>query len=81
MSTLALDLQSTLTALDADSATRLERLVRDAIALVRPSPKPEPAGVDANGWPVGYFDRTFGCLADQEFEAPDDPPAELLKEW
>lgn len=81
MSTLAIDLQATLASLDNDSATKLERLVRDALALVRTAKQPDGRGVDANGWPVGYFERTFGCLADQEFEAPADPPPEPLKEW
>jgi len=81
MSTIALDLQTTLKELAPDSAIKLERLVRDAIALARPARKPDDQGVDANGWPIGYFERTAGCFADQPFEAPDDPPPEPLKEW
>ena len=36
MSTLTVDLQTTVEELDSDSATKLERLVRDAMALARP---------------------------------------------
>ena len=81
MSRLTVDLQTTLTELDSDTATKLERLVRDAMALVRSAKKTESSGVDANGWPLGYFERTYGCLSDHEFEASADPPAEPLKEW
>jgi hypothetical protein len=27
--------------------------------------------VDANGWPVGYFEETYGSLADHPIERPD----------
>lgn len=37
MSTLASEIDQTLQSLDADTAARLERLVRDALALVRPA--------------------------------------------
>ena len=42
MSTLALEVDQTLQQLDAETASRLERLVRDALASVKPA---EPAGV------------------------------------
>ena len=48
MSTVTLDLQATLKELDPDSASKLERLVRDAIALAQPS-KAKPVEVDAKG--------------------------------
>ncbi len=78
MSTLALDLQATLRKLDPDSATKLERLVRDAMDLAGPKDQApdKKAEVDANGWPVGYFERTFGCAAGEEWDLPDDPPPE-----
>ena len=43
MSTLALEIDETLQQLDAETASRLERLVRDAIALVKPTPPPPEA--------------------------------------
>jgi hypothetical protein len=75
MSTLTLDLQAALKELDPDSASKLERLVRDAIALAKPS-KLESDGVDANGWPVGHFEKYAGCLAGEDWEPPADPPPE-----
>jgi hypothetical protein len=81
MGTLTTDLQTILAELDSATATKLERLVRDAIALVRPEKKSIAGGVDSNGWPLGYFDRTYGCLSGIEFDAGDDLPAEPLQEW
>lgn len=82
MSTLTSDLQATLQQLDSDSATKLERLVREAMALVRPATKPTPAGaVDAKGWPVGYFEQTAGCFANEPFDFPADLPLEPIANW
>lgn len=73
MSTLAVGLQTTLKQLDPDSASKLERLVRDAIDLAQPS-KTKLGAVDANGWPVGYWEKFAGCLAGEDWDLPDDPP-------
>ena len=80
MSTLAADLQAAIAELDPDSATKLERLVRDAMALAQPS-QPRPVEVDAKGWPVGHFEKYAGCLAGEEWEPPADPPPEPTPEW
>ena len=32
--------------------------------------------VDALGWPVGFFDRTYGALADDPLERPPQLPLE-----
>ena len=81
MSTLAVDLQATLAEIDADSATKLERLVRDAIELARPPNKPELSMIDANGWPVGHFEKYAGSLAGDDWNPPEDPPTEPLTVW
>jgi hypothetical protein len=80
MSTVTLDLQATLKELDPDSASKLERLVRDAIALAQPS-KAKPGPVDAKGWPVGYFEQTAGCFANEPFDFPADLPLEPIANW
>ena len=80
MSTVTLDLQATLKNLDPDSALKLERLVRDAIALAQPS-KVSAVEVDAKGWPVGHFEKYAGCLAGEEWEPPEDPPPEPIPNW
>jgi hypothetical protein len=80
MSTLTLDLQATLKELDSESASKLERLVRDAIDLAQPS-KAKPVEVDAHGWPVGYWEKFAGCLAGEQWDLPEDPPPEPTPEW
>lgn len=80
MSTLTLDLQAILEKLDSDSASKLERLVRDAIDLAQPS-KAKPVEVDAKGWPLGYWEKFAGCMAGEQWDIPDDPPAEPTPEW
>lgn len=35
-----------------------------------------PQAVDAKGWPVGFFDRTYGALADDPIERPPQLPLE-----
>ena len=32
--------------------------------------------VDTNGWPLGYFERTYGSLADDPIERPPQLPLE-----
>ena len=71
MSTVTLELEQALNQLDAQSATLLERLVRDALALVRQKNSPSNA-TDAKGWPAGYFERTAGSFANEPFDLPDD---------
>ena len=75
-----MDLQATLKELDPESATKLERLVRDAIALALPS-KSKSGAVDANGWPVGYWEKYAGCLAGEQWDLPADPPPDPTPEW
>jgi len=77
MSAIALKLQQTLATLDPAEATLLERLVNDALALVRRrSGKQESAAVDANGWPVGHFEKYAGIFADEPFDMPVDTAPE-----
>lgn len=70
MSPLALDLQTTLKQLDPDSASKLERLVRDAMDLAQPS-KSKSGSVDAKGWPIGHFEKFAGCLETEYGRFPD----------
>ena len=77
MSSVVDDLDAALKRADAKVARRLERIVRDAIALA----DIPPAKTDANGWPEGYFERTAGCLAGEEFERPELLPFEKREPW
>ncbi len=71
MSVIASELEQRLLELDAESAAKLEKVVRDLIDFSR-SDRKEPAK-DANGWPVGHFEKYAGCLEGDPLEAPDDP--------
>jgi len=69
-------------ALEADG-----RFERGQIVLDKPPPLPEgtrlhvritvepPPAVDANGWPVGFFERTAGQIPD--LERPDQGEYEI----
>jgi hypothetical protein len=36
----------------------------------------ETQAVDTNGWPIGFFDRTYGALADDPIGRPPQLPLE-----
>ncbi|MCX7409515.1 MAG: hypothetical protein DWH84_00815 [Planctomycetota bacterium] len=77
MSSIVEDLDATLKRADVRVARKIERIVRQALTLAD-----APAGkTDANGWPEGYFERTAGCLAGEEFERPEQLPFEKREEW
>ena len=82
MSAVTVELQQTLSQLDARSAAMLERLVRDALSLVRQKGVAASNGaVDALGWPVGYFEKYAGCMAGDDWRPSPDPPPEPAPEW
>jgi hypothetical protein len=81
MSTVSSELQKTLNQLDAESATLLERLVRDALALVRRKGDESAGPVDAMGWPVGFFEKYAGCLTGDDWQPPADPPPDPTPAW
>lgn len=79
MSAVPQELADTLSKLDSRSASALERLVRDAMALVRSTKRDGSA--DSKGWPVGYFEQTAGCFAGEPFDIPSDLPPEPTPRW
>lgn len=40
----------------------------------------EESEVDELGWPTGFFDRTYGALADDPIERPADFPLDVRDE-
>ena len=78
MSTLAIEVEATLGSLDPSTAAKFERLVRDAVALVR------PAAQSAAHHPVldnAYFDSVIGAFADIEFARPPQGELPAAKTW
>lgn len=74
MTAIAQELDHRLQALDPETAARVERLVRDALALAE-------AKVTADGWPPGYFDRTAGSFAGEQLDRPAQGTAEQRANW
>jgi hypothetical protein len=63
--------------LDRATAERVERLVRDALALTD-----GPANAAATPlWPEHYFERTAGALVGERFERPDQGPLPTRETW
>lgn len=77
MKAIAEELDRRLAQLDAAVAEQVERLVRDALALVGDSASRGASG----GWPDGYFARTSGALAGEEFERPQQGDVPQREAW
>jgi hypothetical protein len=80
MSSLACDLDRTLSQLDSETAVLLERTVRDALALAERRAAHTTA-TDTLGYPVGYFEATAGSFANEPLEAPAELPIETRESW
>ena len=74
MSAIAQELDHRLQSLDPATVARVERLVRDALALAE-------ARGGADGWPPGYFERTAGSFAGEPLERPPQGTAEQRENW
>lgn len=66
--------------LDPGSAAALERVVRSALALATRA-APANGAVDANGYPIGYFEQTAGAFADEPFDVAEDLPPKPTPAW
>ena len=80
MSPLASELDSVLGRLDSETATLLERTVRDALALAERR-RASSQAVDEMGYPVGYFEATAGSFANEPLEAPAELPIQTREPW
>ena len=75
MGTIVEELDQRLRTLDPLAAIHMEKLVREALALVE-----EKAEI-SHRWPETYFDRTAGALADEPFDRPDQQASEIREGW
>ena len=86
MSAIASEIDQTLRTLDPQCASALEQAFRAMLSAVRvtSAATPEaaaPTAVDANGWPLGYWESVVGCLADDDWKPPSDlPPDPCLED-
>ena len=77
MTQLAEELDARLRTLDPFQARYLEALVRDALFRAE-----QMAVIPSGGdWPPGYFERTAGVLAGEEFERPPQGELPTRDEW
>ncbi|HSU68893.1 MAG TPA: hypothetical protein VLJ39_18570 [Tepidisphaeraceae bacterium] len=77
MSGIADELDQRLKQLDGATAEQLEKLVRDALALVEPTARARRQ----SPWPEGYFQRTAGALAGEELERPAQGELPQREAW
>jgi hypothetical protein len=77
MSTLAMKLEQRLLSLPPDQSAALEKQVE---ALLD-TPEPSAKMLDANGWPVGHWERIRELWGDEPFERPDQGVEEIREEW
>ncbi|MEO5915305.1 MAG: hypothetical protein ABIS50_13815 [Luteolibacter sp.] len=75
MSSLAMEVEATLSSLDPPTAAKFERLIRDAVELVRPAAR-NPAILDNS-----YFDSVIGAFSDVEFARPAQGELPSAKTW
>jgi hypothetical protein len=80
MSTLALELDRLLSELDQESASALERTVRDALIAAKQRAA-AGAGTDRLGYPVGYFESTSGSFADEPLDVAPESPMHPRESW
>ena len=76
MKAIVEELDRRLAELDPPTADKVERLVRDALALADGS-----ASQAATTWPKDYFKRTAGALAGEEFERSPQGDAPEREAW
>jgi len=77
MTSLAAEVEATLSSLDPPAAAKFERLIRDAVALVRPSDKDSKStALDSS-----YFDSVIGAFSDIDFERPPQGELPETKTW
>lgn len=65
MSTLTAELEQILPRLDVHTKDLVEGVLRNVIDLARTHREKFDVGLDANGYPLGYVESTFGSFANE----------------
>lgn len=79
MYSISQELDQALGRLDPETASLLEKTVRDAVALA--TTKLTAPETDAIGYPVGFFESTAGSFANEPLERPANLPLEIREPW
>ena len=77
MSQIAEELDARLKKLGPSQARYLETLVREVLSRAEQL----PVSFTSGDWPPGYFERTAGALAGEEFERPPQGELPMRDEW
>ena len=80
MHTITRELEEALDRLDPQTASLLERTVRDAVAWVSRRSMTMLA-TDNLGYPIGYFEATEGSFAEEPLDRPSNLPLERREPW
>ena len=57
--------------LHLDIPVEASNAVYDVVIVIQPKPDDaEPAKIDANGWPAGFFEATAGSISGPDLPAP-----------
>ena len=79
MHSISQELDRALGRLDSETASLLEKTVRDAVALA--TTKMTVPETDAMGYPIGYFESTAGSFENEPLKRPADLLLEIREPW
>lgn len=82
MNSLTVELEQALPQLDVRTKAFVERVIREAIDLARANdPHSASDQMDANGYPLGYLQSTFGSFGNEPLERGTQGTFEPREEW
>ncbi len=81
MTDLAEEVDRVLMVLSPKVRNELELTVRQALAKAMERSPWEGVPTDDRGYPVGYFEQTAGCFANEPFDEPNELPLPPAKTW
>ena len=80
MHAISRELDEILDRVDSQTAALLEKTVRQAVAIAVQRNSAVKAK-DSMGYPIGYFEATEGCFANEPFDLSADLPFENRESW
>ncbi len=81
MTALAIEVDRVINRLSSPAREELEDVVRAALTHAERKAAWDGVPKDARGYPVGYFEETAGCFANEPFDEPEELPLPPAKTW
>ncbi len=81
MTSLAAEVDRALTELRPKARGEFEQTVRHALEDAKRRSAWEGVPTDEKGYPLGYFEETAGCFANEPFDEPVELPLPPAKVW